>query len=205
MILSLWRTMRMWTPGFFFLTLSAFLLPSPMAHGQSSSPIQTKNNRSPQPASAAAGAQQVHPSGGEAKLPDRTDMLRGAYGPFRANNDLLYYHLVVRVDPEQKTISGKNTIRFRMLKDGTRIQLDLQEPLKVDKILLGTTPLKYERDSGAVFIDFPRMLRAGQVYSIDFYYSGKPVSSGRFGGITFGGIFSASSSGSGPAASSNPG
>ena len=186
MILSLWRTMRMWTPGFFFLTLSAFLLPSPMAHGQSSSPIQTKNNRSPQPASAAAGAQQVHPSGGEAKLPDRTDMLRGAYGPFRANNDLLYYHLVVRVDPEQKTISGKNTIRFRMLKGGTRIQLDLQEPLKVDKILLGTTPLKYERDSGAVFIDFPRMLRAGQVYSIDFYYSGKPVSSGRFGGMTFG-------------------
>ena len=117
MILSLWRTMRIWAPGFVFLTLSVFLFPASITHGQSSSPIQTKNNPSSQPASASAGAQQVHPSGAEAKLPDRTDMLRGAYGPFRANNDLLYYHLVVRVDPEQKTISGKNTIRFRMLKD----------------------------------------------------------------------------------------
>ena len=113
-------------------------------------------------------------------------MLRGANGPYRTNNDLLYYHLDVRVDPEQKTLTGKNTVRFRMLKDGSRIQLDLQEPLQIDKILYGTTPLKHERDSSAVFIDFPQPLHAGQVYSIDFYYSGKPVSTGRFGGITFG-------------------
>lgn len=186
MILSLWRTMRIWTTGFFFLALFVFLPAVPVAHGLSSSPIQTKDHNSTQPASASARTQNVHQNDAEAKLPDRTDMLRGAYGPFRANNDLLYYHLVVRVDPEQKAISGRNTIRFRMLKDGTRIQLDLQEPLKIDKILLGATPLKYVRDSGAVFIDFPHTLRAGQVYSIDFYYSGKPVSGGRFGGITFG-------------------
>ena len=112
-------------------------------------------------------------------------MLRGAYGPFRANNDLLYYHLTVRVDPTEQTLKGKNTIRFRMLHDGSRIQLDLQEPLQVDKILLGSTELKYERDTGAVFIDFPQTLRAGQTYSIDFYYSGHPRTTGRFGGITF--------------------
>jgi aminopeptidase N len=112
-------------------------------------------------------------------------MLRGAYGPYRANNDLLYYHLDIRVDPEKQTVSGKNTIRFKMLEDGTRIQLDLLETLTIDKILLGTTPLKYERDSGAVFVDFPQTLRAGQVYSIDFYYSGHPVEIGRFGGMTF--------------------
>jgi hypothetical protein len=28
-------------------------------------------------------------------------------------------------------------------------------------------------------------LHAGQIYSIDFCYSGRPVSIGRFGGITF--------------------
>ncbi len=112
-------------------------------------------------------------------------MLRGAYGPYRANNKLLYYHLDIRVDPEKQLISGKNTIRFRMLTNGTRIQLDLFETLKVDKILWGTTPLKYERDSGAVFVDFPQTLRIGQVYSIDFYYSGHPVETGRFGGFAF--------------------
>jgi aminopeptidase N len=118
--------------------------------------------------------------------PTHADILRGAYGPYRANNDLLYYHLDIRVDPEKKFISGKNTIRFKMLKDDTRIQLDLVDTLNVDKILLGNAPLKYDRDSGAVFVDFPQTLEAGHIYSIDFYYSGSPVTKGRFGGFTFG-------------------
>jgi aminopeptidase N len=113
-------------------------------------------------------------------------MLRGAYGPYRANNDLLYYHLDVRVDPATQLISGKNTIRFKMLADGTRIQLDLNQALAIDKILSGKTLLKYERDSGAVFVDFPQTLHAGKTYSIDFYYSGHPLTVGRFGGMVFG-------------------
>ncbi len=117
--------------------------------------------------------------------PTHGDILRGEYGPYRANNDLLFYHLDIRVDPDKKFISGKNTIRFKMLQDGTRIQLDLHSALNVDKILLGETSLKYERDSGAVFVDFPETLRADRVYSIDFYYSGNPLETGRFGGITF--------------------
>ncbi|HZS71584.1 MAG TPA: M1 family metallopeptidase [Candidatus Acidoferrum sp.] len=117
--------------------------------------------------------------------PSRADILRGAWSPERANNDLLYYHLDIRVDPDQKYISGKNTIRFRMLASAKRIQLDLHEALKIDKILLGNTPLTYTRDSGAVFVDFPEMLRKGKTYSIDFYYSGHPVETGRFGAITF--------------------
>jgi aminopeptidase N len=118
--------------------------------------------------------------------PTKADVLRGAYGPFRANNDLLFYHLDVRVDPEKKFIRGKNTIRFKMLKDDARIQLDLVDALSVDKILLGNTELRSERDSGAVFVNFPETLRAGGVYTIDFYYSGSPVQTGRFGGFTFG-------------------
>jgi len=119
------------------------------------------------------------------RVPTRADILRGEYGPYRANNDLLFYHLDVRVDPEQKYLSGKNTIRFKMLQDATRIQLDLHAALNVDRILLGDIPLKYERDSGAVFVDFPEALRAGRTYSIDFHYSGNPVETGRFGAITF--------------------
>ena len=125
------------------------------------------------------------PNDAEIPAPTRAEMLRGAYGPYRANNDLLYYHLDIRVDPEKQTVSGKNTIRFKMLADGARIQLDLRETLAIDKILWDATPLKYVRDSGAVFVDFPQTLRAGQVYSIDFYYSGHPKEIGRFGGMTF--------------------
>jgi aminopeptidase N len=136
--------------------------------------------------------------------PSRFDILRGEYGRYRANNDLLFYHLDVRVDPDKKFLSGKTTVRFKMLKDDTRIQLDLQDALKVDRIVLvgkgqsakgkvATSPgtsealdeLKYTRDSGAVFIDFPQTLKAGRVYTIDFYYSGNPQETGRFGAIAF--------------------
>jgi len=125
------------------------------------------------------------PSDIAAPVPTRYDMLRGAYGPFRANNDLLYYHLDIRVDPDKKWIGGVNTIRFRMLKNGTRIQIDLADTLNVDRILFGSTPLHYTRNTGAVFIDFPETLHVGRVYSIDFYYSGHPIETGRFGGFTF--------------------
>src|SRR5438874_10415840 len=91
--------------------------------------------------------------------PSRADILRGAYGPYRANNDLLSYDLDIRVDPEKKFISGKNTIRFKMLKDDTRIQLDLFANLNVDKILFGSTELKYSRELGTVFVDFPVTLK----------------------------------------------
>ena len=130
--------------------------------------------------SAAAFAQSPKPT------PTRADILRGEYGRYRANNDLLYYHLDVRIDPEKKFISGKNTIRFKMLSDDKRIQLDLYDNLNIDKIMLGTETLKYERADGAVFVDFPKTLKRGQTYSIDFHYSGEPKTTGRFGGFTFG-------------------
>ncbi len=135
---------------------------------------------------AAAQSQSAPPrTGPQPGPPTHANILRGEYGRYRANNDLLYYHLDVRVDPEKKYLSGKVTTRFKMLQDDTRIQLDLHEALKIDKILFGDVPLKYERDSGAVFVDFPETLRVGKTYTIDFYYSGNPVETGRFGGITF--------------------
>ena len=84
--------------------------------------------------------------------PTRADILRGANGPYRANNDLLYYHLTLKVDPAAKSIAGTNLVRFRMLADATRIQLDLTDQLQIDKILLegsregSKNPLRYTRD-----------------------------------------------------------
>jgi hypothetical protein len=117
--------------------------------------------------------------------PAPADILRGAYGRYRSNNDLLSYDLDVRVDPVKRFISGTNTIRFRMLRDDTRIQLDLVANLNVDGITLGERELTYERQFDAVFVDFPERLRKGKVYEIAFRYSGSPSQSGRFGGIAF--------------------
>src|SRR5215813_2690913 len=105
------------------------------------------------------------------QMPSHADILRGEYSQWRANNDLLSYDLDIRVDPDKKFISGKNTIRFKMLKDDTRIQLDLFANLKVDKILHGARELKYTRELGTVFVDFPAPLNKGSVQAIELYYS----------------------------------
>ena len=112
--------------------------------------------------------------------------LRGVYGPYRANNDLLSYKLRVRVDPTAKTIRGDNQIRFRMLATDSRIQVDLYPDLAVEKILMDGRPLEYTREGGQVFVNFPQPLHEGEEYTIDFFYGGQPKAVGRFGGMTFG-------------------
>jgi aminopeptidase N len=165
--------------------LSAALPVSGQGSGQGSTQQSSAQSTSNSAAVQAAPKPSIRPQDAASPIPTRAEMLRGAYGPYRANNDLLYYHLDVRVDPAEKSIGGKNTIRFRMLRDDTRIQLDLTEALNIDKILFNGNPLKYVRDTSAVFIDFPETLHDGQIYSVDFYYSGHPPETGRFGGITF--------------------
>ncbi len=88
--------------------------------------------------------------------PTHANLLRGSYGPYRANNDLLFYHLDLRVDPDKKFISGTNTIRFKMLQDGTRIQLELHPALQIEKIAMGATTLKYERDGPHLLRGLPQ-------------------------------------------------
>jgi len=118
--------------------------------------------------------------------PTHADILRGEYGKYRANNDLLAYDLTIKVDPSRNYITGTNSIQFKMLSDDTRIQLDLYDNLYIDHITMAKRELKYERDSGAVFVDFPTTLQKGQTYTIAFEYHGTPKTIGRFGGFTFG-------------------
>jgi hypothetical protein len=90
------------------------------------------------------------------KTPTADDLLRGGYGPYRANNDLLFYHLTLRVDPVAKTIAGTNLVRFRMLKDdGSRIQLELTPELTLDSITFeGQAADVYTAGAGASISTF---------------------------------------------------
>jgi aminopeptidase N len=119
------------------------------------------------------------------RAPTRAEVLRGDYGRYRANNDLLYYDLDVRIDPDKKWISGKNTVRFKMLKDDNRIQLDLFSNFTIERIVQEKAELKYTRDLNTVYIDFPQSLKAGRTYSIDFFYAGQPLEVGRFDALAF--------------------
>ena len=109
----------------------------------------------------------------------------GSHDIYRTNNDLLHYDLSIKIDPERQHIRGNNIIRFKMLQDSNTIRIDLYHNLQIDKILHHGQPLKYRRDLNAVYISFPTVLKKQRIEEIDFHYSGKPMTKGRFGCFTF--------------------
>jgi aminopeptidase N len=130
------------------------------------------------------GGKYAHPAD-VAKPPTKDDLLRGGYGPYRANNDLLFYALKLRVDTAAKTIAGSNLVRFKMLEDGRKIQLELTPDLTISAITFEARPLTYTREERTLWIEFPRLLKKGETAEITVAYSGKPVTQGRFGCFSF--------------------
>ena len=111
--------------------------------------------------------------------------LLGADGPYRSNNDLLHYTLNVQVDPATKSIAGTNAIRFRMLHDGTRIQLELAEDLQIDSATQHNKTLPITRQGQTFFVDTPRPMKEGTTQEITIAWHGQPKEIGRFGGMVF--------------------
>jgi aminopeptidase N len=102
------------------------------------------------------------------------DTLRGSLRPER-NYDVLKYDLNVRVVPEDKFISGSNTITFKAEEDLPVIQIDLFQNMKVDSILYKGEKMDFNRRYNAVFIDLVPELKKEAVDSIQFFYSGHPT------------------------------
>jgi aminopeptidase N len=105
----------------------------------------------------------------------RADSLRGTLSPERTCYDVRFYDLNIDVDIAKRYIAGYNTIRFAVLNDFDRMQVDLFDNMNVDRIVWNGKELKYTREFNAVFISFPEQLKAGQTAEIQFFYSGNPV------------------------------
>ncbi|WP_108869925.1 M1 family metallopeptidase [Aquimarina aquimarini] len=104
----------------------------------------------------------------------RQDSLRGTITPERAWWDLTYYHLDIAVNPDKKTISGKNTIYYKVLKEHTVMQIDLQPPLKIEKVVQNNTPLQVKSEGNAHFITLSSTQKENSIQAIEVYYSGTP-------------------------------
>ena len=102
------------------------------------------------------------------------DTLRGSLRPER-NFDVLKYHLNVKVVPEEKFISGYNTISFKAEEDLKVMQIDLFENMKIDSVLFKGKKLNYQRRYNAVFINMYPVVPKTAVDSVQVYYSGNPI------------------------------
>lgn len=111
----------------------------------------------------------------------KRDSLQGGLPFERTCFDVLHYDLNIKVNPDEKYISGVNHIVFKAVENTKKIQLDLFENMKVDSIVFfdeerfSYDKLLYTREYDAVFIEFPQELQKGvNEYNLSFYYSGKP-------------------------------
>ncbi|GAB3561136.1 M1 family metallopeptidase [Spirosoma luteolum] len=102
------------------------------------------------------------------------DTLRGSVTPQRAWWDLAFYHLSVRVEPRDSTLTGSNEIRYRVLKPGQVLQIDLQAPMQLLGAEQDGQPLSVRRDGDAYFITLTKRQQAGRQEAIVVRYTGKP-------------------------------
>ena len=105
------------------------------------------------------------------------EQLRGTITADREWWDLRHYDLSVAVDIERRTIEGMNTIRFKALKPGRRMQIDLQPPLEITGVSWGEAKPACSRNGNAYTIEFPSELAEGSTQEISISYRGEPLES----------------------------
>jgi aminopeptidase N len=89
----------------------------------------------------------------QAKSYTRADTLRGSLNEARNWWDVQHYAIDIEPDYQNKTIKGKVDIRFKVLKPGKTMQIDLQEPMQLSKASIGDKLMTFSRDGNAFFIN----------------------------------------------------
>lgn len=102
------------------------------------------------------------------------DTLRGSITGERAWWDLNYYHLDIEVKPDEKFISGSNTIRYEVLRTEQVLQIDLQPPLKIGKVTQDGKVLDFSSKTNAHFVKLEKPQNVGDFNEIIIHYSGNP-------------------------------
>lgn len=104
----------------------------------------------------------------------RQDTLRGSITPEREWWDLNYYHLNIKVSLADSSLRGVNTVQYKVLKPHDRMQIDLQPPMKIQKVIQEGEELSFEQDGNAWFIQLTEAQSVGNVNQLDVFFEGKP-------------------------------
>ena len=119
---------------------------------------------------------------------DKQDSLRGSITKERAWWDLKQYRLTVKVNPTDSTITGSNTIKYKVLQEHHVMQIDLQNPLEISKIIQDKKELKFNREGNVYFVELVAQQKKDAVKELTVFYGGKPkvaVNPPWDGGITW--------------------
>ncbi len=104
----------------------------------------------------------------------KQDTIRGSITPEREWWDLTYYHLDIEVKPDDKFISGKNTIQYKVIEPKQVMQIDLQEPMVISKVIQDRKELEVTHIGNAHFIKLVSKQNIGDIKSLEVHYKGNP-------------------------------
>lgn len=118
----------------------------------------------------------------------RQDSLRGSVTKERAWWDVKHYDLDLKINPIDSTITGSNTIQYKVVQSYNVMQIDLQNPMVITKIIQDGKTLKYSREGNVFFITLVSAQDIGANKEVKIFYNGKPkvaVNPPWDGGITW--------------------
>ncbi|MFM9825936.1 M1 family metallopeptidase [Flavobacterium sp.] len=104
----------------------------------------------------------------------KQDTLRGSITKGRSWWDLKQYHLDIKVNPAEKSITGSNTIRYTVLQPYSRMQIDLQNPMEISKVIQDGNEIHFQRDGNVYYLDLFSPQIVGESKEITIFYGGKP-------------------------------
>lgn len=109
--------------------------------------------------------------------PTKIDTLKGSNTEFRNFWDVKKYDIVVEPNFEAKSIKGSNKINLTIEKDikNPTFQIDLQKPMKADKITASFPIVEKKIDGDFIFISSKKNFKKGEKFTIDIEFSGNPV------------------------------
>ncbi|MBZ9786686.1 M1 family metallopeptidase [Psychroflexus sp. CAK57W] len=104
----------------------------------------------------------------------RQDTLRGKITDERAWWDLTHYNLDFELDIENKYLKGSNTIIYRVLEPKKVMQIDLQPPLKITKVVQAGESLVFTQEGNAYFVQLKQDQIKGASKAVEVFYEGNP-------------------------------
>ena len=109
----------------------------------------------------------------QAKFYTQQDTLRGSLGEGRTWWDVQHYAVYVEPDYEKKSIQGNVDITIKVLSSGTKMQIDLQQPMQLEKAYWGDESLSFTRNGNVYFIQFTKAPAVGTEGKLALKYSGQ--------------------------------
>ncbi|MDG1961825.1 MAG: M1 family metallopeptidase [Flavobacteriaceae bacterium] len=104
----------------------------------------------------------------------RQDSLRGGLNPERLWWDVQHYDLNITITPQTRTFKGVNTMTYRVMDSVRQMQVDLQDPMMLTRVMQNDRALDFTREGAAYFITISENQTVGSQQNITLYFEGKP-------------------------------